>query len=61
MVGERDRITPPRHSRAIAERLAGADLVVVPDAGHALILERPEIVNEWLIAMLDPAQPDQAA
>ncbi|HEX5494020.1 MAG TPA: alpha/beta hydrolase [Mycobacteriales bacterium] len=52
LVGDRDRLTPAAHSVAIAERLPGADLVVVPGAGHLTILERPELVNLHLRAFL---------
>ena len=55
MVGDNDLITPPKDSAAIAEAIPGADLVVLPDCGHALILERAEQVNEWLIPLLEPA------
>jgi pimeloyl-ACP methyl ester carboxylesterase len=60
MVGEKDVITPPRDSEAIASTVPGADLVVVPDCGHALILERPSEVTEWLLAIVDPVQAEQA-
>ncbi|MET8047432.1 alpha/beta hydrolase [Streptosporangium sp. NPDC005286] len=53
MVGDRDRLTPPVHSRRIAEALPGARLVVFPEAGHMIGLERPEAVNRELSALLD--------
>jgi len=28
--------------------------VVVPGAGHVVTLERPDLANEWLHAMLSP-------
>ena len=52
LVGERDAITPARYSQRIAVAVPGADLVVVPNAGHILMLERPGLVNEWLRAMV---------
>ena len=45
MVGDRDRLTPPDHSRAIMERLPDAEFVVVPSTGHMVMLERPSLVN----------------
>ncbi|MGH3320057.1 MAG: alpha/beta fold hydrolase [Streptosporangiaceae bacterium] len=48
MVGEEDRLTPVSRSRAIAAALPHAELVVVPGAGHMVILERPELVNDAL-------------
>jgi pimeloyl-ACP methyl ester carboxylesterase len=55
MVGEKDVITPPQDSAAIAEAVPGSDLVVLADCGHALILERSEQVNEWLTTLIEPA------
>jgi len=54
MVGEQDLITPPSDSEQIALAVPGADLVVVPHAGHALILERPQQVNQWLMSLVEP-------
>jgi pimeloyl-ACP methyl ester carboxylesterase len=45
MVGDRDRLTPTDHSRAIMERLPDAEFVVVPSTGHMVMLERPSLVN----------------
>jgi pimeloyl-ACP methyl ester carboxylesterase len=45
VVGDRDRITPADHSRLIAEKLPHAELVIVPSAGHMVMLERPSLVN----------------
>jgi pimeloyl-ACP methyl ester carboxylesterase len=45
MVGDRDRLTPPDHSRAIMARLPDAEFVVVPSTGHMVMLERPSLVN----------------
>lgn len=48
LVGERDRLTPPACARSIAAALPGATLTVCPDAGHMLMLERPEVVTAAL-------------
>jgi pimeloyl-ACP methyl ester carboxylesterase len=50
--GTRDLLTPPRHSEAIAAAIPGAELVLVPDAGHLVLLERPELVSAHLAALL---------
>jgi pimeloyl-ACP methyl ester carboxylesterase len=57
LTGDRDRLIPPEHSELILERLGGpanprADLVVVPDAGHMVLLERPDVVSEALTGLL---------
>jgi pimeloyl-ACP methyl ester carboxylesterase len=46
--GEGDLMTPADHSRAIGKRLPGAELVILPDAGHMLMLEHHEVVTGLL-------------
>ena len=48
LVGSRDLVTPETHSRAMAEALPDAELVVVDGAGHMVQLERPDVVTEQL-------------
>ncbi|MFJ6214395.1 alpha/beta fold hydrolase [Streptomyces sp. NPDC092296] len=55
LAGSRDLLTPPGHSEAIAAALPGAELLLVPDAGHLVMLEHPELVNSRLAALLDRA------
>lgn len=45
VAAERDLIKPPEVAAFMAERISGSELLVVPGAGHAVILERPEEVN----------------
>jgi pimeloyl-ACP methyl ester carboxylesterase len=52
LVGARDRLTPPACAESIAGALPGADLTVVPGAGHMLPLERPREVSEALITIV---------
>jgi pimeloyl-ACP methyl ester carboxylesterase len=42
MHGERDAMSPVANARMLAERIPDAELAIVPDAGHAFALERPE-------------------
>jgi pimeloyl-ACP methyl ester carboxylesterase len=50
--GEHDAMTPLANARLLAERIPDAELRVVPAAGHAYLLERPEesldLLTEWL-------------
>ena len=55
LTGEKDMITPVAHSEEISRHLAHAELVVVPDAGHVVLLEYGEVVNEHLAAWLQRA------
>ncbi|GAA4559797.1 alpha/beta hydrolase [Pseudonocardia xishanensis] len=59
MVGTRDRLTPPRFSREIRDRLPDAELTVFPDAGHMLPLERPDGVARRIAALAGVAVPAQ--
>jgi pimeloyl-ACP methyl ester carboxylesterase len=49
LVGDSDALTPPELAREMADAIAGARLVVVPDCGHLSTLERPEVVSEALV------------
>jgi pimeloyl-ACP methyl ester carboxylesterase len=51
ILGARDRLM--RGSRPVAERLPGARVVVVEDAGHAVNEERPELVNAAILEFLE--------
>ena len=45
VAAERDRLVSLSASEELAEQIPGAELVPVPGAGHAVILERPLLVN----------------
>jgi pimeloyl-ACP methyl ester carboxylesterase len=45
-------VTPPEHSEHIAAELPRAEFVMVPGAGHLVLLETPEQVNEPLAALV---------
>ncbi|WP_078859634.1 alpha/beta fold hydrolase [Streptomyces rubellomurinus] len=52
LAGTKDLLTPSAHSETMAERLPGAELVLVEGAGHLVMLERPELVDRELAALL---------
>lgn len=52
MTGDKDRLISPALGRDLAEQIPGAELVWVPGAGHALILEDPEVVNEAITGLI---------
>jgi pimeloyl-ACP methyl ester carboxylesterase len=52
LVGDRDRITPLRESKTLAQRLSGSELVVLTGAGHMVMAERAPLVNLHLRAFL---------
>ena len=47
-VGERDVLTPPADSEAMAAAIPGARLVTIPGAGHLTPMERPKAVAQAL-------------
>lgn len=53
IVGESDRLTPPSQSTAIIDSVPGAQLVVLAESGHMVTIERPEEVNELLVAFVE--------
>jgi pimeloyl-ACP methyl ester carboxylesterase len=61
LVGSSDKITPPHHGRRIAANVKGARFLVAPGAGHYLPLERPRLVSDELIDLVEMALQDQAA
>lgn len=61
LAGSRDRLTPPRFSRRIRDRLPRAGLTVFPDAGHMLPVERVGGVTARIAALVRQAAATRAA
>jgi 3-oxoadipate enol-lactonase len=65
MHGERDRLVPPAASKLLAARIPGAELAVVPGAGHAYALEAPdaslELLLDWRARRLPRSRPREEA
>lgn len=57
LVGERDLITPLAHAEAIAGGIIDGELVVIPGAGHLLVLERPDEVSEQIMKLVGRVSP----
>ncbi|HXZ02361.1 MAG TPA: alpha/beta fold hydrolase [Stellaceae bacterium] len=52
VVGDDDGLTPPELARAMARRIAGARLTVIPEAGHLANLEQPRRFNAAVLGFL---------
>jgi pimeloyl-ACP methyl ester carboxylesterase len=52
LCGEQDRVTPIADHEAIAARIVGAQLSIVPDCGHLSTIEQPAAVNRILMQWL---------
>lgn len=53
LCGTKDLLTPPKHSERLAEAIDGAQLVLVEDAGHMVMLEDPEAVDAAIEDLLE--------
>jgi len=51
-VADQDILVPPRFSHVIAQRVPGAELKTIADAGHAYIWERPDAFNAMCLEFL---------
>jgi pimeloyl-ACP methyl ester carboxylesterase len=52
LCGEGDRMTPVKYSEYLHAQIAASQLVVLPGAGHMVVLEQPRAVNEAIAAFL---------
>ncbi|MCJ0762147.1 alpha/beta fold hydrolase [Variovorax terrae] len=59
MCGEADQLTPPECAREIAALVPGAELVLLPQCGHMLTMEKPDEVNATLLAWLARVNPSR--
>ncbi|WP_369139604.1 alpha/beta fold hydrolase [Modestobacter versicolor] len=51
LTGDADKMIPRAHSEELAGELPDAELVVVPGAGHLVLLEKPEQVTDALAGL----------
>ena len=52
LLGEADRMTPPKGARPLAEALADAETVVLPGTGHMMTIEEPDRTLDALKAFI---------
>jgi len=52
LCGTADRLTPPRYSQYLRERIAGSSLTFIEGAGHMVMLERPAEMNQAITRFL---------
>jgi pimeloyl-ACP methyl ester carboxylesterase len=56
LLGERDIMTRPTGAPPLADALSDASTVVIPDAGHLMMIDQPDQVLDHLISFLGPAE-----
>jgi pimeloyl-ACP methyl ester carboxylesterase len=52
VVGDSDQLTPPALAEEMASGIDGAQLIVIPEAGHLSPLEQPTRVTKALVDLL---------
>ncbi len=52
IVGQEDKMTPPSFSQSLNQKIPSSRLVVIPSAGHLVMLERPKEVNQAIEAFI---------
>jgi pimeloyl-ACP methyl ester carboxylesterase len=61
LTGDADKMIPKEHSERIVERLPDSEYVVVADAGHMVLLEKPAEVSAALTRLLRRVATDVRA
>jgi pimeloyl-ACP methyl ester carboxylesterase len=51
-VGDEDIVNPLRQSRILAEKIRGAKLTIIPEAGHGVFLEKANDFNRGVLGFL---------
>ncbi|MFN8073313.1 MAG: alpha/beta hydrolase [Mycobacterium sp.] len=57
--GDRDLLTPVRNSEEMAAALPDSVLVIVPGAAHLVQMERPDVINDALVRLVERATPSR--
>jgi len=53
LCGEEDQLTPVKYSRYLHENIAASRLVLIPQAGHMVMVEQPDLFNGAVISFVD--------
>lgn len=57
--GDRDLLTPLKSSQEMAAALPESLLVTVPGAAHVVMMERPHVINDALVRLVERAAPSR--
>ncbi len=50
--GEQDRLVRPANGKVVASRIPGAQFHLIPDAGHIVMTDQPEVCTEMMLRFL---------
>jgi pimeloyl-ACP methyl ester carboxylesterase len=53
LCGEEDQLTPVKYSRYLHENITPSRLVLIPQAGHMVMAEQPDVFNRAIESFLD--------
>lgn len=53
ITAENDSVVPPPVQAEMADKIPNSNHIIIPDAGHAVSVERPEIFNNLILNFLD--------
>jgi pimeloyl-ACP methyl ester carboxylesterase len=57
--GDSDRLIPPENARILADRIRGAKLTILADAGHVFPTDQPELTRMELLNFLCPVADER--
>ena len=52
MTGDADLETPPAILRMVARHIPGSEVTILPESGHSVYWEQPEIFNRTILGFL---------
>ena len=55
--GDQDRVIPPAYAAALQERIAGAQVTMLPGCGHLLDIERPDLFADAVTGFIERLRP----
>lgn len=57
LVGEEDIMATPSQSRSLAQGIPDAELIILPNLGHFLLIENPQLLADRICSFLDRMDP----
>ena len=60
VVGDRDVMTPPSFSECLQKQILNSQRIIVSEAGHLVMLEKPREVNQAMGAFIADRWPSSA-